>query len=310
MSSATQAATVRESAAPGQPRPVRATQSLLGILYACWCRPGLLGRELAWRWLFGAPALLVLYFVGVHLVHILLAANTGIADFSLGDPAAAAQIVASSADALKPAVLHTALWLAPVLALGWASASGLGRSFVIRALASSAGFRPGTLVLLQLVRVLALGGSFFAWFRAIQWSAHVTLYAAEPNFVGYSGLVILFSLGIFSLWALVSWVSAIAPLLAMLEDMGMLGSLRASLRLGRPLTAKLVEINFVLGIVKMALIVLAMVFSATLLPWQDQLSPSALDGWWLLITLLYCAASDFFQVVRLAAFIEFWRALR
>jgi hypothetical protein len=296
--------------APAPPHAVRATQSMLQVVHACWRRPSLLARELAWRWLFGLPALALLYFAGAHLLSILLAAKTGIADFSLQDPASAAQIVAASTAALEPSILRLALWLAPLLALGWAAASGIGRSFVIRALVPSARFQPAALISLQLLRILALGGSFVVWFAAIQWAAHATLYAEDPNFVGYFALVILFSLGIFSLWALVSWVSAIAPLLAMLEHRGVLASLHASLRLGRPLTAKLVEVNFVLGIVKLALIVLAMVFSATLLPWQDNLSKLSLDLWWAAVTLFYLAASDFFQVVRLAAFAEFWRQLR
>jgi hypothetical protein len=30
--------------------------------------------------------------------------------------------------------------------------------------------------------------------------------------------------------------------------------------------------------------------------------------WWALITLLYLVAGDFFQVARLAVFVQFWRA--
>jgi hypothetical protein len=34
---------------------------------------------------------------------------------------------------------------------------------------------------------------------------------------------------------------------------------------------------------------------------------AALYAWWALVTLLYLVASDFFQVARLAAFVQFWR---
>jgi hypothetical protein len=73
------------------------------------------------------------------------------------------------------------------------------------------------------------------------------------------------------------------------------------------LTGKLVEVNLVLGIVRLALIVLAMVFSAIPLPFEADMSGTALYLWWALVTVLYLIANDFFQVARLAAFVQFWR---
>jgi hypothetical protein len=63
----------------------------------------------------------------------------------------------------------------------------------------------------------------------------------------------------------------------------------------------------VLGIVKLALLVLAMVFSATPLPFESVMQGAPLYLWWGLVTLLYLIASDFFQVARLMAFVQFWR---
>jgi hypothetical protein len=53
--------------------------------------------------------------------------------------------------------------------------------------------------------------------------------------------------------------------------------------------------------------VLAMVFSAIPLPFLTSPNGIALYLWWALGTVLYLAAGDFFQVVRLAAFVRFWR---
>jgi hypothetical protein len=127
----------------------------------------------------------------------------------------------------------------------------------------------------------------------------------EPNLVLYCALVIILSLGIFTVWALLSWVFSIAPLLALLDGLGVRGSLLRSLRLG-PLRRQLVEINLVMGIAKIALVVLAMVFSATPLPFDDAVSGATLYVWWAAVTVLYLVASDFFQVARIVAFVELW----
>jgi hypothetical protein len=92
----------------------------------------------------------------------------------------------------------------------------------------------------------------------------------------------------------------------MLEGKGAVPSLLSSLHQGA-LTGKLVEVNLVLGIVRLALIVLAMVFSAIPLPFEADMSGTALYLWWAIVTILYLVANDFFQVARLAAFVNFWR---
>ena len=108
------------------------------------------------------------------------------------------------------------------------------------------------------------------------------------------------------MWAIVSWVFSVAPLLAMLRNLGPAASLRAAFRLG-PLKSKLVEINLVMGIVKIALIVLAMVFSACPLPFESVTTPEFLAWWWAGVTVLYLLGSDFFHVARLVGYLNLWR---
>jgi hypothetical protein len=121
---------------------------------------------------------------------------------------------------------------------------------------------------------------------------------------------IFLSLGVFTVWALVSWALTIAPLLMLLEDLSPLSALTQSLKLGRTFTAKLAEINLVMGIVKLALIVLAMVLSAAPLPFSDQLGPDTMHGILAVATIFYFVASDYFQIVRLKGFVEFLKIFR
>jgi hypothetical protein len=93
----------------------------------------------------------------------------------------------------------------------------------------------------------------------------------------------------------------------MLRGLGVGGSLAAAFRVG-PVRSKLVEINLVMGIVKIALIVLALVFSASPLPFESVTTPEFLFWWWLLVTGVYFVASDFFHVARQVAYLQLWRA--
>ena len=167
---------------------------------------------------------------------------------------------------LYPDLLHVALWLVPVLLVVWVVVSSVGRTVVLRRVDGRLHARPGTLMVLQGLRLVALAGSFAVWFVCLRWTSNVAVArpmaaGEEPNLVLYFAMAIVSTLGLFTLWAVMSWVFSVAPLLAMLRGVGVGESLREARRLG-PLKGKLVEINLVMGIVKIALIVLAMVFSA------------------------------------------------
>ena len=144
------------------------------------------------------------------------------------------------------------------------------------------------------------------------WSSHTAVSGpiaggAEPNLVGFCALVIVLTLGMFLAWSAVSWWFGMAPLLAMLHGTGVKESLAAAGRL-RGLKGELVEVNLVMGIVKIALIVLAMVFSATPLPFQTVTTPQFLAWWWAGVGVIYLIGSDFFHVARLVAYLTLWRS--
>ena len=92
---------------------------------------------------------------------------------------------------------------------------------------------------------------------------------------------IFLSLGFFTVWALMSWAVSVAPLLELLEGRSASGALvQKPESSGKIFTGKLVEISMVMGIVNLALIVLAMVFSAAPLPFIDQLGAGAMHVVW------------------------------
>jgi hypothetical protein len=265
-----------------------------------------------WRWLFGIPALLLLWHEAVKILNATPVDIEALRRMTVVDPMGSVETIAQMLAMLLPPVWQVAVWLVPLLLVGWVVVSSLGRTVVLRRVDGRLHARPVTLMVLQALRMVVLGGSFAVWFLCVRWVGSETILAplsvgGEPNLVGYFALVIIATMGLFMLWAVVSWVLSVAPLLAMLRGLGVGASLAAAFRLG-PLKGKLVEINLVMGIVKIALIVLAMVFSATPLPFENVTTPEFLMWWWIGVTVLYLVASDFFHVARLVAYLELWRA--
>ena len=291
---------------------VRGTQSFVHTLSECWRRPSLTALEVLWRWLYGIPALLLVWHEAVKILNATPVDVAALRRMTVVDPMGSAETIAQALAVLVPPVWQAAVWLVPLLLVGWVVVSSLGRTVVLRRADGRLHARPMTLMVLQALRMVALGGSFVVWFLCLQWVGRLTILGplsvgGEPNLVGYFALVIVATLGLFTLWAVVSWVLSVAPLLAMLRGLGVGASLAAAFRLG-PLKGKLVEINLVMGIVKIALIVLAMVFSATPLPFESVTTPGFLMWWWVGVTGLYLVGSDFFHVARLVAYLELWRA--
>jgi len=243
------------------PAPIRGTQSFLGTLARCWRTPSMLGLELLWRWGVGIPMLALLAWEATQILHSVSLAHTGIENFSLIDSVAAAQTLSATMDVLLPPVRAVAVWLIPTLVVAWSLAAGFGRSAVLRRYDPALPFAPWRMATLQLLRIVVLSGSFALWFACLHWAAWSSLGGADPDLVGYFVKAIFLSFAIFFFWAAAGWVFSIAPLLALLEHRGVLGSLRAALQVGhgslRGLRPKLIEINLVLGVVKVALLVLS-----------------------------------------------------
>ena len=292
--------------------PVRGTQSFVRTFTACWRRPSLTAVEVAWRWAIGAPATAAIGYEGLRVVRETGVDLGALKQMSLLDPMAAAATLSEMAAVLMPPLLRVAEWLGPVLLVAWVVASSVGRTVVLRRVDARLHARPGTLMVLQAVRMVALVGSFVVWFACLRAAGQAVVNGPiaagqEPNLVLYCAVAIGTTLGMFTLWAVVSWVLSVAPLLAMIRDLSAGASLKAAVRVGQA-RGKLVEINLVMGIVKIALMVLALVFSACPLPFESVATPGFMAWWYVGVTLLYLVASDMFHVVGLVSYLEMLRA--
>jgi hypothetical protein len=300
-------------------QPVRGTQSLVGQMGWVIARPLLTAMEVGWRWLVGLPVLVVCWIEARRILMALPPESAGLTGINPQDPWVAAVQLNHAWGLYRPEVVSVLGWLVPVAAVAWVVISALGRSVVLWRLVSARG-RPVRMranglmgmMALQAAWLVVMGAMVGAWAWAMAWAGatNISGTGGEPDLVGYSMWAIFLTLGFYTAWALVSWPVGIAPVLMVMEECSAAQALGRSVRLGKAFTSKVVEINLVMGIVTLALIVLAMVLSAAPLPFGDQLGPDALHVLWAVAAVAYLIASDYFKVVRLKSFVEFTREFR
>ncbi len=285
----------------------RAKATFAGVMAECLHRPGMLARELAWRWLYGIPALAAVAFACYHIYRVASGtlAAAGADQISLDRPWQSAATVSVVAQVLRPLVIEIVIWLLPLLGLGWAIAAGVGRNLVFRYYDPRLPWRPLALTGVQALRVIALALTVSLWWGSVRWSAAASTVAGVPNVAVYFSLVAAFSIGFLVIWSLFSWVFFIAPMFVLIEGKSLPASLIRSLR---PSAAwgGLIGVNFAVSTIRFVVAVFFSMLSLVPLAFISSAHSAALYLWLVATTVLYMVVSGFFQVVRLTAFVEFW----
>lgn len=291
--------------------PIRGTQKLVDQMGWVFSHPGLVAVEISWRWLFGVPFLFACWTAARRIAQNLPPDSTGLTSIDPHNPWVAAAQLTNVWARYQPAVSADLMWLLPVAALAWIVLSGFGRSYLLTRLEPGLPLRPIKMMALQAVWLGLFSLVLGSWFKLMSWVAATHIAReGEADLIGFSIWAIFLTLAFFTLWALVNWPIAVAPVLMLFEKRSVLPSIAESLKLGRSFTGKLVETNLVMGIVKLALIVLAMVFSAAPLPFSDELGSESLHAIAAAALVFYFVASDYFHVVKLKGLVEFWRTYR
>jgi hypothetical protein len=290
---------------------IRGTQTLVDQMGWMLKSPLVVAVEVGWRWLFGVPFLLVCWSRAQHILAVLTPEDSGLSNIDPSNPWLAAGAFSRAVAKYDPLIAHELHWLLPIAAVGWIVISGLGRSLVFRLMQPGLRFRPLAMMALQTVWLILFGSICWGWFRSVAWVAATHFpQNSEPDLIGLAIWLIFLSLGFFTLWALVGWIVSVAPVLMLMEECSAGSALGMTTRLGKTFTSELFEIGMVMGIVNLALMVVAMVLSAAPLPFSDQLGGGALHVVWAGATMFYLVAHDYFQLVRLKCFVQFWKIFR
>jgi hypothetical protein len=283
--------------------PVRGTQSFVTVMVAIWQRPALSALEIAWRWIIGA------------LILVPLVLHTGTDWLSHPEDLRTWAALTLHGGSIYAPQWHILIPATLALFLLWNVAAALGRTVVLRHVDPQLHARRLTLFALGTLRAALLLATWAIFVRGALTAAGIAQLTPStdtqfPNLVLFAAMLIPGTLVLYVAWAIISWPLQLAPLLAMRNNTGTLASLRTAFTTPKLLRGKLLEINLVMCIVRIALIVLAMVLSASPLAFQSVATQQFFLIWWSIAVLLYLAFSDYFHVVRAAAYLTLHAALR
>jgi hypothetical protein len=284
----------------------RSTQSFVYTMVSVWKRPSLMALEILWRWSAGVPILVCVAYWGVRHWAVLHAQFELLSGETLFKPVAAVAALQGVLGTLWALAEPALVWFVPVALLVWAAAGAFGKNMVARRMDPETKAVAMTLFPLRLLRLLGIVLCLGLWGAIAYWLQMATLVrpaaeGGEPNVVLFLAMMIVVSLTLFVGWALTSWPLELAQTLAMRYEYSAVRALREALEL-RKLRGEVMEVNLVLCIVRIALLVLLMVFSACPLPFESVETTTFLVSWTCGVGIWYLCMSDFFHAVRLAAY--------
>ena len=293
--------------------PPAGRPSFVQAMAEVWRRPSLTAIEVLWRWVVCIPLLYAGYVtlgsldVGVRMM------SSWFRTMTVFKPLEAMDGLHQVGVVLWPLIEPVAKWFVPVFALVWVLSAAAGRTLWLRRYDPTLKTRLPTYALLTLLRLSKLVAMLGTWVGCWALALRVAVIAPaarheEPNLVLLAAIVIVLTLLLFIAWSVTSWIVQLAPLIAMARDVSVRKSIVMAIRAPKALRSQLIETNLVMGITKVALLVLAMVFSACPLPFASVETQEFLTYWWIGVGVWWLLASDYFHVVRNVAVLRLLQA--
>lgn len=287
--------------------PLRGTQSLVGVLTFVFRHPALTLLELLWRWLAAAPLLGLAWHSLAPAFRAIPLNNAALDSMTFFEPVRSVAVLVHQFAPFRAPLVATATWWVPLALLVWTAMSTLGRTAVLLRADPSLRPQPGSMAVTNLLRAAAFGLVLFLWFRAVGSAVYLTVVGpgrtgGEPNLVLLTAVMVVTTLVLFLAWSLTVWALDLLPLRRM-------AGLQVTRAQRKQLRAKLIETNLVMGIVRVILLVLALTFSASPLPFQTRETQAFINVWWVGVAVFYILSSDLFHVVRRVTYLRLLQSI-
>ena len=264
--------------------------------------PGLLLIEIAWRWTFGAIAVLVLLLSMFVLLGSVFVDPRRLEAASALTPLQMAQTVVATLTALGGALTRASLLAVFVLSICWILMSALGRRATLVRPALFPGATLRTCFAVSAVRAAVTLGAILAWMLAGILAGLASTRDTLPNPAVILGIGIPALLLIVTVWSVLNWYFSLAPLFPERAFRGQPGIqiTTAVWDFVQSRRDELLEISVVIGIVRAVIFVAALMLSFAVSAVIT--NPRVLIGDLVAVALLYFLAGDFLYMVRLVAY--------
>lgn len=262
--------------------------------------PALLLIEIAWRWFFGAVAVVILAISIFFSLGTIRIDERSLALISKSSPLEAAEVIFAGVRAIAGALARLAPVAVVAITFFWIIIATVGRHATLtrQALAPGADLRR-CLSLSSVRAVFSLIAAIFAIAITVLagWSAAIASTGGMPN-VALLALILFPGLAIVGvIWTAGNWCLSIAYLF---PERNTRVVLEQTWRFARERKDEILEISLVIGVLRAVLMVLAFLLSVAVAAVVGNPRAAAADL--LVVTLLYFLASDFLYIARLAAF--------
>lgn len=263
--------------------------------------PAVLLTEIAWRWSFGALAMLMLFSVSLASLSSVHVNPADAAGWRSHNPTLMAQGLANVLSESGPVILKRAAWLLPAISLLWVVFGAAGRALTLNRLSNvDVNFR--SILALQCWRALVMWISGASLVGALILSANISTRGAEPDLLLYYALAFWSMVLIGGLWSMANWYLSLAGLCCSQHGgPGFLKAVGRAVRLARTQGGELGGISLVFGVFR--LVVLAVAFVLCVLPSRLMaVAPRGYTAWTIAVSLVYFAVADFLYISRMAAY--------
>ena len=269
--------------------------------------PSLTALELLWRWLAAIPLLYLAWRTLAPTVTAIPLDTTALQSMTFFEPVRSVAVLAGQLTTYRALLEKAGRWWVPLAVLVWSAAAGFGRVAVLRRADPSLRPHIAGMAVASLLRAIACLFLLYVWARACAGAVYLTVvspgrHGGEPSLVLLTAIVVMATLLAFLGWSVSIWALDLLPLTSMT-------GLRLTSDCRKALRSKLWETNLVMGIVRVILLVLALTFSASPLPFQSSETQAYINVWWIGVAALYILGSDLFHVVRRVTYLRLLQSI-
>ncbi|MCI0352060.1 MAG: hypothetical protein L0Z53_21785 [Acidobacteriales bacterium] len=273
-------------------------------------QPSLVAAEVAWRWSFGAAALLLTAGTVAGYLDGLAVTDRDLWALGSRNQDLVAAAIAHIFQGTGPRLLRALAVLFLLLGFLWSVAASLGRTVTLRTLIEAApSARWSSMFGLHLTRAALAVCTLVAAFGTILFAAWISSSPdadgfVRPNETSYL-LILLATLPLLVLlWNYLNWILSLAPIFVIHDGFSTLNSIARAIRTSRERRASLLgaaALFTVLRLIALAVLLMASLFVMAIFSAAGfRVMLAAL----ILLSLAYFVVVDFLYVARLAANVE------